>query len=279
MKVSVIMVTYNHFNYLLKAIEGVLMQKTNFNFELVIANDKSPDDSDLLIKKILETHPEKNKITYLNNIENIGMMKNFINALKNSKGEYIALCDGDDYWTDELKLQKQIDFLDENPDYAICFHKVNIKENDNIVEDTITLNKGQTTTINDLALGNYMHTCSVIYRNYLFETFPDYFYTSPIGDYFLHLLNSRYGKIYCINEVMATYRVHEKSYWSSKEQKERTLIWIDFLKNIKANFDDEIKHIIELQILNNMTDVIEIQKNESFFSKIITKLGLKKLNM
>ncbi len=248
MKVSVCMITYNHENYLKKAIQSVLIQKTQFDFELVIANDNSPDNSILIIEEFINQHPNGHKIKFLNNKENLGIMPNFINALKNCNGDYIALCEGDDYWIDENKLQKQVDFLEKNADFAICFHKVNVENNGTISEDNITSISNQTTTINDLARGNYIHTCSVVYRNHLFAEFPNYFYTSPIGDYFLHMLNARYGKIHFINQTMAIYRVHNTSYWSSKQQNEREIIWIDFLNNIKENFEPKVQILLENQI-------------------------------
>jgi len=248
MKVSVCMITYNHENYLRQAIQSVLMQKTQFDFELVIANDNSPDNTTIIIEEFINQHPNGHKIKFLNNKENLGIMPNFINALKNCNSDYIALCEGDDYWIDENKLQKQVDFLEKNDDYAICFHKVNVETKGTIGDDTITSLSNQTTTIYDLAKGNYIHTCSVVYRNHLFADFPNYFYTSPIGDYFLHMLNAQYGKIHFINQTMAIYRVHATSYWSSKQQNEREIVWIDFLNNIKENFEPKVQNLLENQI-------------------------------
>jgi glycosyltransferase involved in cell wall biosynthesis len=267
------MITYNHYEYLEQAIDGVLMQKTNFDYELIIANDNSPDNTDVIIQKYINSHPKGYRIKYLHNKVNIGMMPNFINAFENCSGKYIALCEGDDYWTNEFKLQKQVDFLENNPEYSICFHHADVNVNGTIVEDNVTLKSNQTTTINDLAKGNYIHTCTVVYRNHLFKDFPDYFYKSPIGDYFLHMLNSRFGNIFCMNEKMAVYRVHDSSYWSSKKQEERTLIWIDFLQNIKKYFKIEIQILFEEQIykLNNAESSV---KKLSMTKKI--KLKIKK---
>jgi glycosyltransferase involved in cell wall biosynthesis len=248
MMVSICMITYNHEKYLKEAIDGVLNQKTNFDFEIVIANDNSTDATVLIIEDYIKSNPKGHKIKFLNNKVNIGMMPNFINAIKNCTGKYIALCEGDDYWTDENKLQKQVDFLEKNKNYAICFHLVNIDNNGTIVEDTLTKKVKQKTTIYDLAKCNYIHTCSVVYRNNLFPSFPDYFYKAPVGDYFLHLLNSRFGKIYCINEFMANYRMHDASYWSSKKQEERSKIWVDFLKGIMPNFSKKVQNYLQIQI-------------------------------
>ncbi len=264
MMVSVCMITYNHEKYLKKAIDGVLMQKTNFEFELIIANDNSPDATISIVNEYITSHPNGYKIKFLNNETNLGMMPNFINAIENCNGKYIALCEGDDYWTNENKLQKQIDFLEKNRNYTICFHKVNIDNNNAIIEDTITKKVDSKTTIYNLAKGNYIHTCSVVYRNYLFDSFPDYFYKAPVGDYFLHLLNSRFGKIFCINELMANYRVHDTSYWSSKKQEERSKIWIEFLEGIKPNFNKRVQNYLQIQI--ERINGTYVRKN--FFQKL-----------
>ncbi|SHI63383.1 glycosyltransferase family 2 protein [Flavobacterium terrae] len=250
MKVSVVMITYNHAKYIQKAIESILDQETNFEIELIISNDNSPDDTDLIVKKIISTHSQGNKIKYFKHEENIGMMNNFLFSLKKGSGEYIALCEGDDYWTDSKKLQKQIDFLDNNKDYSICFHNVNVLEKNILKENNIKTDLPDTSTIMDLAKGNFMHTPSVVYRNHLFKNFPEYFALSPIGDYFLHMLNAKHGKIKYYKDYMAVYRIHETSYWSSKQQLDRENIWIGFIENIKPNFDKKVQKILSKQVYN-----------------------------
>lgn len=269
------MITYNHEKYLKQAIVSVLNQEADFDFELIIANDNSPDKTDTIVKEIINTHPNGHKIKYLNNKTNMGMMPNFVNALKNCSGKYIAMCEGDDYWSDTSKLQKQVDFLDHNKDYAICFHLANVEKDGLIIKDEITLKARQTTTITDLSKGNYIHTCTVMYRNKLFKKFPKYFEKAPVGDYYLHMLNSRFGKIYCINEIMAVYRVHSESYWSSKEQSERTSIWINFLENIRPNFNYKIQYCLQEQIdkLKGVFQEVKPKKRR----KILFKLFLKDL--
>lgn len=111
--VSVDMITYMHEAYIEQAIEGVLMQKTNFEFELVIADDCSPDNTSVIISEIINTHLKGYRIKYFHHEKNLGMKANSIFALEQCKGKYIAVCEGDDYWTDPLKLQKQVDVLEE----------------------------------------------------------------------------------------------------------------------------------------------------------------------
>lgn len=248
MKVSVVMITYNHAKYIKQAIESIINQETTFDFELIISNDNSPDETDSIVNKIIQTNPKGNLIQYFKHDKNIGMMPNFLFTLNKAKGEYIALCEGDDYWTSNLKLEKQAAFLDQNKDYSICFHNVQTLENSILKENEIQDQILETSIITDLAKYNFIQTPSVVYRNHLFESFPSYFVSSPIGDYFLHMLNAKYGKIKFINENMAVYRVHNTSYWSSKQQIDREIIWTDFLQNIKPNFDKPVQKILSKQI-------------------------------
>ena len=269
MKVSICMITYGHQDYIEQAINSVLNQKTNFDIELIVANDNSPDNTNEIVQRIITSHPKGNKILYLNNSINLGIMPNFVQALKKCSGKYIALCEGDDYWTNENKLQQQVDFLDKNEKFAICYHAVSIDENNEIKQDIITKRTNKETTILDLAKGNFMHTCSVVYRNYLFAEFPNYFTQSPIGDYYLHMLNARFGKIYFFEENMANYRVHDSSYWSSKKQAEREIIWVTFIKNILPDFDLKIQKILLKQIYKIEKKTMSFSQKNSCFLKNI----------
>lgn len=271
MTVSVCMITFNHEKCIGQAIENILNQKTNFELELIISNDCSTDNTNSVINNIIKEHPKGNSIKYFNHTKNLGMLPNFLFALKQCEGKYVALCDGDDYWTNDEKLQKQVDFLESNTDYSICFHKVGILQNHEIIEDAITRKVPETTTIMDLAKGNYIHTVSVVYRNNLFKKFPRYFKKSPVGDYFLHLLCARYGKIKYLDESMAIYRLHSESNWSKLDQIKRDQIWTAFLIKIKPLFDKEIQQILKNQI-ESMPGYIstkdQIRKRiKSFFRK------------
>ena len=122
--ISVVMITYNHENYIAQAIEGVIMQRTTFPIELIIGEDCSSDNTRKIVVEYAEKYPEI--IKPLLPEQNLGMMKNFIQTMQAATGKYIALCEGDDYWTDPYKLQKQVDFLEANSDYSCCFHRYDI---------------------------------------------------------------------------------------------------------------------------------------------------------
>lgn len=201
------MITYGHEKFIREAIEGVLMQECDFEVELILANDCSPDQTDRVVQDIITNHPRGFWIKYIKQEANIGMMPNFIFALKECKGKYIALCEGDDYWTDPLKLQKQVDFLETSQDYVLCFHQVSVlKTNGEVVDDFITKVPQNYETIQTLArLGNYIHTPSVVFRN-IIKDFPFEFEHTPIGDYFLYIMLAEHGKLKLLEEKMAVYR-------------------------------------------------------------------------
>jgi glycosyltransferase involved in cell wall biosynthesis len=249
-KVSVCMVTYNHGKLIREAIDGVLAQQTDFDVELIIGNDRSSDETDSVINEILQNHPQAHRIKYFNHAENKGMMRNFGFVLEQCTGQYIAMCDGDDYWTDPFKLQKQVDFLDHHLDYSICFHKAKIlKPNGDVVSDYITKIPEQHETIEDLVLwGNFIHTVTVMYRNVI-DGLPFEFYNSPIGDFFVHIMVARHGKIKLIDQEMAVYR-QGVGFLSQQQEINSTFNLVRFYSCVLSYLDEDhlLKVIYERQM-------------------------------
>lgn len=215
MKLTVVTTTYNQEKYIREAIEGILMQKTNFPFQIVISDDCSTDSTREIIENYRKKYPEQIKL--IENEKNLGAMGNFINTLSKVKGtEYVALCDGDDFWTDKNKLQKQVDFLEKNKDFSICFHRSRLfYQNKEKEEEIIPKNIKDITTIEDLVEENYIIANSVVYRwafnnEDLKEIFPE---NIVPGDYYVNLLHAQNGKIKMFNEIMSSYRKHEEGMW------------------------------------------------------------------
>ncbi len=214
------MITYNHEKFIREAIESVLSQKTNFTFELVIADDCSKDSTRQICVEYKEKYPDRIKLLLPE--KNLGMMPNFINTLQACDGKYIALCEGDDYWTDENKLQKQVDFLENNQDFVSCFHNVvefvtkDVTKNFHYCPE----NQKDISTLSDLLVKNFMPTCSVVFRNKLIKNFPSWYYGVKMGDWTLHILNAEHGKIKYMNEVMGVHRIHDGGIWSGKKHSE-----------------------------------------------------------
>lgn len=249
-KVSCHVITYNHINYIRKCIDGILMQKTDFDFEIIIGDDVSTDGTREVVKEYAARYPERITLNLRQKRgKGIPGKENFVSTLEMCNGEYISLCDGDDYWTDPLKLQKQVDFLEKNKEYSIIFHKVQEIDSSGIVTDTILNNPEteETYTLEDLANGNFIHTPSVLFRN-SFEELPSWFLYAPIGDYPLHMLNARYGLIKYLPEAMASYRIGS-GIWSSQNriyQLLNTIFTLKFLifyfldkENIKSALDKQ----------------------------------------
>ena len=167
--VSIVIITYGHEAFIKQAIEGVLMQECDFEVELIIANDCSPDNTDFVVKEILDNHPRAHWIKYTKHKANKGMMSNFIWALDQCQCKYIALCEGDDYWTDPLKLQKQVDFLEKNEEYGLIhtnFASSIEKTKSFKYKKTLNYKTGLfSEDIEDLFLsGKIIRTCTVLFR-------------------------------------------------------------------------------------------------------------------
>lgn len=214
LSVSICCITYNHEKYISEAIDGFLMQRTTFPFEIIIGEDCSTDDTLKIINAYKSKYP--NLIRVLTNDINIGMQKNFKNTFSACNGTYIALCEGDDFWTDVNKLQKQVGFLEENSQFAICCHK---SENYDANAQTVTGYFPETAqdlelTIFDLFDANIAHTCTFVYRNQNIRI-PLFFENLQMADWPLHMIHAGYGKIKVLSENMAIYRVHQSGVWSS----------------------------------------------------------------
>jgi glycosyltransferase involved in cell wall biosynthesis len=219
--VDVAFVTYNHEKYIAQAIESVLMQQTDFKVRMIIGDDCSTDKTQEIIRKYAQKYPYRIKTILLS--EHLGLLhKNRvgIQVLKLCTAKYIALLDGDDYWTDPNKLQKQVDFLENNPDFSICFHNVNvIYEGQSKEIHPFHLKELKSIfTLEDVITSHFIPTCSTMFRARLFSNFPDWFYAIPMGDWLLHVLNAEHGNVGYINEILGVYRVHEGGIWSLRKK-------------------------------------------------------------
>ena len=240
--VAVYMITYNHEKFIEQAIRSVVDQKAYFKYKLFLGDDFSTDKTREICLKLKEKYPEK--IHLVLNEKNIGATMNAQNIYKlcfNSGARYIAMLEGDDYWTDKRKLQKQVDFMDKNPNYSICFNNSQQVDKENKIIDKciITENKEKTFSIEDLALQNFMHTASVLFRKN-FTKLPDWIVHSPAGDYPLHMLNARFGLIKYLPETMSVYRLGD-GIWSSLSRVNQLISTLMTVQLIINEFKDDAK--------------------------------------
>lgn len=232
---SIHCITYNHEKFIARALDGFLMQQTDFDFEIVVGEDCSTDGTRRILLDYKERYPEKIKLIL--HEKNVGMQTNGAMVGAACKGKYLAICEGDDYWTDSLKLQKQVDFLEANPDFAICFHRVRIKHEDGSQADEISnQNQKEVSTFEDLAAGNFIHTLSCVFRTNLFGALPDWFGGLSVGDYVVHLLNAQHGKIKFLPDIMAVYRVHSGGVWSAQSEERRMLGMYEAVRLCRQHF-------------------------------------------
>jgi glycosyltransferase involved in cell wall biosynthesis len=245
-KVSVAMVTYNHEKFIAQAIKSVLMQDSHFPIELVIGEDCSSDGTRNIVRRYAEVYPDV--IRALIHEQNLGGYKNTQAVLRACRGEYIALLEGDDYWTSPHKLHKQVDFLESHPEYAMCFHNaITIWEDGSREPQSYRpVNQKIILTLEDLIVDTYfIPTCSVMFRRGLFSEFPDWCYNLAVGDWPLHIFNARHGKIRYLNEVMGVYRVHSGGLWSSMmdiQKCKETIMMFDYVNDyLDFQYEKQIK--------------------------------------
>lgn len=215
MKVSVLMVTFNHEQFIAQAIESVLMQEANFDYELIIGEDCSTDDTRMIVMDYQRRFPDR--IRLLLHDRNLGMLRNFEKTYAACTGRYSALLDGDDHWISPHKLQRQVDFLETHPDFTICFHAADV------IRDGRTIPAGwpppetkDISGLEDIVESNFIPSCSVMYRMGPVPRFPDWMFSLGMGDWPLHVLYAQHGKIGYIRESMAVYREHRGGTWSAR---------------------------------------------------------------
>ena len=205
--VSVCMITYGHEKYIKEAIESILMQECNFDVELIISNDVSPDNTDQIIQGIMDNHPKAFWIKYTKHQKNIGMMPNFLYALKQCRGKYIALCEGDDYWTDSLKLQKQVDYLDNHSECSLTIHNVAKMDFDGTTKILNGIESNQIIDFKRLIKFDFaIPTCSWVFRNN-FE-FSNWILQCGVGDWPLLFLLLKDSYCYYFADILGVYRKH-----------------------------------------------------------------------
>lgn len=221
-KVSVAMPTYNHERFIAQAIDSVLMQETDFPVELVIGDDCSTDGTRSIVEGYAARYPTRVKV--LLHPHNLGPShspgkNNFVAVINACTGNYVAMLEGDDYWTDPRKLQKQVEFLEANPSHSMCFHDVAMvcQDAQEAPPYPFANDERNIYTIEDLVRHNFIPTCSVVFRRGLFGKFPSWFYEVTVGDWPLHVINASFGDVGRLHEQMGVYRVHAGSVWSIQD--------------------------------------------------------------
>jgi len=219
--VCVWMPTYQHKDFIALAIDGVLMQKANFPIKLIISDDASTDGTREICVTYRANHPDIIELILPSKNTNTKVvLDELYPACFKSGAKYIAMCEGDDYWMDPFKLQKQVDFLENNRSYAGCQHKTMIRSDDGTNSlDRIQCCDHEELDLHDVLARNFFsageysmsrtHTSSLLFKCDIFQSsLPPEFYESAQGDHFLYVLITMHGKIKVLPDVMSVYRLH-----------------------------------------------------------------------
>lgn len=278
--VSINCITYNHEKYIDSAINSFLAQETNFKFEILIHDDASTDKTPDIIRKYEKKYPDIIKPIYqIDNKYSKGIKVDNINNLR-ARGKYIAFCEGDDYWIDKHKLQKQVDYMESNINCSMCFHSAKI----------VDINKGKVGEVRpyigsclvatkDMILGggNFCASASLMYKSELVSKLPDFYMDAHVSDYPLQLFFASQGDVYYIDDCMSVYRVGDSESWTNKNL---------FGENMKEkrikNINNDIKLLEEFnkETQNKYCDVVnkailKCNYNIALFNENIVELKRK----
>lgn len=255
-EVTIFCITYNQSEYIATAIESFLMQKTNFNYKILIHDDASTDGTTEILKQYEKKYPDIVKVVYQTENQyskRIKIMKAFMLPLL--EGKYIASCEGDDYWTDEYKLQKQYDYMESNPGCSMCVHSsLSVKADTGACLCKNILSKNfKTYDIVDAinGLGRDVATNSFFYKRELAYKWPEFREIAPCGDYTLPILAAEIGYIAYIPEIMSAHRILANSSLSKTFAK-------DYQKRIEyANRYSQMLKCLDEYTEHKYTDIIE----------------------
>lgn len=226
MKVSVLMPTYNHEKTIAQAIESFLAQRCTFPIELCICDDASTDATPTIAAKYQQQYP--NQITFIAKPVNQGLMRNYQTLLSVAKGQYLSILESDDYWTDPLKLQKQVDFLDANEEYGLSFTRVSFWQ-DGVLKQAKNVEEVVAKHANDLY--SYMLLRSIIYspttcfRRSFFDAYcnvDEYVRLDfKTFDYPVWLSLARFSKVHYLPDDTAVYRISGASISNTSDVSKR----------------------------------------------------------
>ncbi len=297
-KLEVVCLAYNQVEFIRDALDGFVMQKTDFPFQVLIGDDCSTDGTSEIIAEYAKKYPDI--IKHFRREQNIGAQANSYDLLTRVDADYLALCEGDDYWINPNKLQIQVDLLEKNKHLNGCFHKTEIKKENNVLfwnsdkyfpkdkdgkQYWPSNLKKKTVQMGDVLPG-IIATSSIVYRYDKNFVYPEWFKTAIAGDRPMHCFMIKGGSFRYIDEVMSVYRISQKGVWFDKNN-EKTLVdetneWVNLLNNIDNYFNkkyecidfykkETIKSAIYSSYKNkNIENLTQLMKNyeEIFFKNI-----------
>lgn len=255
--VSVCIQTYEHAGYIEQCLDSALSQKTSFIYEIILGEDDSKDGTREICIRYAEKYPDKIRLFLRSEKDKIYIdgkktgRYNFLENLKAAKGKYIAWLDGDDYWTDNIKLQKQVEWMEKNPDCNISYHKIYYqKQKGQLVEKPAEFWQpvNKKLTIKDLFFYEcFISPVSCMLRAEKMKPLPDWFLKVPQMDFPLFLYCSKYSSIGFLEDTMGVYRTHPKGSWTNTPAPGNTIKYWNMYKILYHNLGKEF----QVEILRN----------------------------
>ena len=223
MKLNILLITYNQEKYIGQALESISMQKTSFEFNVIVADDCSTDCTLDLISKYAENSNIEFK--FLPNTVNLGYNKNYERSIKSCDGEYIAVLEGDDYWTDPERLEKHVQFLDNHKESSMTFNRIIFyyqDQNDYKINEWTVNDDFRYFTSKQQLTGNKIGNLSAcVFRRYIFDKLKPGLFDIKIADWMLGIIFGQYGFITELKDTMSVYRIHGKGQWSRQNEEEQ----------------------------------------------------------
>ncbi len=272
MKVSVFCMVYNHEQFIRSALDGFVNQKTDFDYEVFVHDDASTDNSRAIIQEYADRYPEIIKPVFQTENQyskGVLILEEYVRPV--ATGEYIAKCEGDDYWTDPMKLQMQVDFLDAHPEYSACVHNTmakNVSDGSEYVMFSHT--KDEDITFDDVIErgGGAYHLSSIMYRAECEENKPSFYYAAKgYNDYPFAIQLALCGKIRFINKTMSVYRVGNVRSWSGRnlQQAQKRIEHykniIEMLREVDRCTNGEKSEIINRTITTHEYRILSAEEN------------------
>jgi len=245
--VSILCLAYNHGKYIRQSLESMVNQKTDFDFEILIHDDASTDDTADIIREFQEKYPEIVKPVFqTENQYSKGIQVQNVYNIPRVKGKYVAYCEGDDYWTDDHKLQKQVDYMEAHPNCTLCIHRAyRINTKGKVVGTFPSTKYTGTVSCEDVIVngGGFCATCSIMAPAKLMKNRPEYFNILCI-DYVIQVYLASCGETYCFDDIMSAYRTGVDGSWSSRMKKdnEKHIRHIERVEKMKRAFDQHTEY-------------------------------------
>jgi glycosyltransferase involved in cell wall biosynthesis len=236
-RVSVVLITYNHEQFIAQAVESVLAQQTDFAVEILVTEDCSTDRTREVVRALGARAPDR--IRLLLSQRNLNSNVVTSRAIDAARGEFIALLDGDDYWSVPDKLRTQVAFLDAHPECAFCFHDALVvyEDSDKASHHFVQSHHKGTSSLRDILRSNFVPGCSALIRRSALYPLPAWYEQAEYGDWPLYLLAARHGSIGYVDATMGIYRRHAAGYWSGRSSREQYAGLVSFFNRLATHFD------------------------------------------